>query len=225
VAADLGTWPAEQATVLLEVLHTAGLHPEARRGRDGVHVTRPRRRGRPRARHPRRPDGHHRQGGTAGWRVPRSSAPRRRGPARPRTEEEGASVQAAISRQRAATATLRHQGRFSPARSARSAARGGVPPRRHRRTTHRDLRPRRHLRRPRLDARTQGGRRPLSSPVSSCGGHQESLVAAVLVGVVGDAVLPAAPDDADPGSGEDADGVGVAQVAGSGSGVDVGGPG
>jgi hypothetical protein len=38
VAADLGTWPAEQATVLLEVLHTAGLHPEARRGRDGVHV-------------------------------------------------------------------------------------------------------------------------------------------------------------------------------------------
>jgi hypothetical protein len=41
VAADLGTWPAEQATVLLEVLHTAGLHPEARRGRDGVHVTVP----------------------------------------------------------------------------------------------------------------------------------------------------------------------------------------
>lgn len=41
MAADLGTWPAEQATVLLEVLHTAGLHPEARRGRDGVHVTVP----------------------------------------------------------------------------------------------------------------------------------------------------------------------------------------
>ncbi|MEX1164251.1 MAG: hypothetical protein WEB03_11795 [Nitriliruptor sp.] len=38
MAADLGTWPAEQATVLLEVLHTAGLHPEARRARDGVHV-------------------------------------------------------------------------------------------------------------------------------------------------------------------------------------------
>jgi hypothetical protein len=41
VAADLGSWPAEQATVLLEVLHTAGLHPEARRTRDGVHVTVP----------------------------------------------------------------------------------------------------------------------------------------------------------------------------------------
>lgn len=41
MAADLGTWPAEQATVLLEVLHTAGLHPDARRGRDGVHVTVP----------------------------------------------------------------------------------------------------------------------------------------------------------------------------------------
>ncbi|MEX1178847.1 MAG: hypothetical protein WEB09_10330 [Nitriliruptor sp.] len=41
MAADLGTWPAEQATVLLEVLHTAGLHPEARRGRDGIHVTVP----------------------------------------------------------------------------------------------------------------------------------------------------------------------------------------
>jgi hypothetical protein len=41
VAADLGTWPAEQATVLLEVLHASGLNPEARRGRDGVHVTVP----------------------------------------------------------------------------------------------------------------------------------------------------------------------------------------
>jgi hypothetical protein len=41
VAADLGTWPAEQATVLLEVLHTAGLHPEARRSREGVHVSVP----------------------------------------------------------------------------------------------------------------------------------------------------------------------------------------
>jgi hypothetical protein len=50
-------------------------------------------------------------------------------------------------------------------------------------------------------------------------------MAAVLVGVVGDAVLPAAPDDADPGSSEDADGVGMLQVAGPGVGVDVGGPG
>lgn len=41
MAADLGTWPAEQATVLLEVLHTAGLHPEAKRSREGVHVTVP----------------------------------------------------------------------------------------------------------------------------------------------------------------------------------------
>lgn len=41
MAADLGTWPAEQATVLLEVLHNHGLHPDARRGRDGVHVTVP----------------------------------------------------------------------------------------------------------------------------------------------------------------------------------------
>lgn len=41
MAADLGTWPAEQATVLLEVLHAAGLHPDARRSREGVHVTVP----------------------------------------------------------------------------------------------------------------------------------------------------------------------------------------
>lgn len=41
MAADLGTWPAEQATVLLEVLHAAGLSPDARRGREGVHVTVP----------------------------------------------------------------------------------------------------------------------------------------------------------------------------------------
>lgn len=41
MAADLGTWPAEQATVLLEVLHTAGLHPKAQRTRGEVHVTVP----------------------------------------------------------------------------------------------------------------------------------------------------------------------------------------
>jgi hypothetical protein len=41
VAEDLGTWPPEQATVLLEVLQQAGLSPEARRTRDGVVVTVP----------------------------------------------------------------------------------------------------------------------------------------------------------------------------------------
>ena len=44
-------------------------------------------------------------------------------------------------------------------------------------------------------------------------------------GVVGDAVLPAAPDDVEPGAGEDADGVGVVVAAGSGALVEVGGPG
>jgi hypothetical protein len=41
VAEDLGTWPAEQATVLLEVLQKAGLTPEAKRTRDGIVVTVP----------------------------------------------------------------------------------------------------------------------------------------------------------------------------------------
>jgi hypothetical protein len=41
VAADLGTWPAEQASVLLEVLQANGLHPEARRTRGEVHVSVP----------------------------------------------------------------------------------------------------------------------------------------------------------------------------------------
>lgn len=39
MAADLGTWPPEQATVLLEVLQEAGLKPEARRTREGVQVS------------------------------------------------------------------------------------------------------------------------------------------------------------------------------------------
>ena len=51
-----------------------------------------------------------------------------------------------------------------------------------------------------------------------CGG-------AVLGGVVGDAVEPAGPYDADPGAGEDADGVGVVLAAGAGVGVDLAGPG
>ena len=41
MAEDMGTWPPEQATVLLEVLSEAGLHPEAKRTRDGVQVTVP----------------------------------------------------------------------------------------------------------------------------------------------------------------------------------------
>ncbi len=39
VAEDLGTWPPEQATVLLEALTKAGLSPKARRTRRGVAVT------------------------------------------------------------------------------------------------------------------------------------------------------------------------------------------
>jgi len=41
VAEDMGTWPPEQATVLLEVLTEAGLAPEAKRTREGVLVTVP----------------------------------------------------------------------------------------------------------------------------------------------------------------------------------------
>ena len=44
-------------------------------------------------------------------------------------------------------------------------------------------------------------------------------------GVVGDAVLPAAPDDVQPGAGEDADGVGVVVASVAGALVEVGGPG
>ena len=48
---------------------------------------------------------------------------------------------------------------------------------------------------------------------------------AVLGWVVGDAVVPAAPDDPDPRSGQDPDGVGVVAAAGDGVGVDLGRPG
>lgn len=41
MAEDLGTWPAEQATVLLEVLGEAGLTPDAKRTREGILVTVP----------------------------------------------------------------------------------------------------------------------------------------------------------------------------------------
>src|SRR4051812_6974241 len=53
----------------------------------------------------------------------------------------------------------------------------------------------------------------------------EPLGVAVQGRVVGDAVLPAAVDHADPGAGEDAHGVRVVVAAGAGVGVDLGGPG
>jgi len=39
VAEDLGTWPPEQARVLVEALQKAGLSPKAKRTREGVLVT------------------------------------------------------------------------------------------------------------------------------------------------------------------------------------------
>lgn len=39
MAEDLGTWPPEQATVLVEVLQQAGITPQAKRTRDGIEVT------------------------------------------------------------------------------------------------------------------------------------------------------------------------------------------
>jgi len=41
VAKDLGTWPPEQATVLIQVLQRASLSPEAKRTREGIVVTVP----------------------------------------------------------------------------------------------------------------------------------------------------------------------------------------
>src|SRR5579863_10739726 len=63
------------------------------------------------------------------------------------------------------------------------------------------------------------GRDLLGRLFGECGGGS------VHGGVVGDAVEPAAPYDADPGAGEDADGVGVVLAAGAGVAVDLGGPG
>jgi hypothetical protein len=51
------------------------------------------------------------------------------------------------------------------------------------------------------------------------------LAAAVEGGIEGYAVLPAAPDDAQPGAGQDPDGVRMPAAAGDGCGVDRGGPG
>lgn len=39
MAEDLGTWPPEQARVLLDALQQAGLSPKARRTREGISVT------------------------------------------------------------------------------------------------------------------------------------------------------------------------------------------
>lgn len=41
MAKDLGTWPPEQATVLVQVLQRANLTPDARRTRQGIVVTVP----------------------------------------------------------------------------------------------------------------------------------------------------------------------------------------
>lgn len=41
MAEDLGTWPSEQATVLVQALANAGLSPQAKRTRKGVVVTVP----------------------------------------------------------------------------------------------------------------------------------------------------------------------------------------
>jgi hypothetical protein len=56
-------------------------------------------------------------------------------------------------------------------------------------------------------------------------GGQDVLECAVFGGVVADAVLPAVPDDVQPGAGEDADGVGVVVTSVTGAVVQVGGPG
>ena len=64
-------------------------------------------------------------------------------------------------------------------------------------------------------------RHPVSTPVGS-GDFEGGLM---LGGIVGFAVVPSAPEDADPGAGEDADGVGMGAAAGSGALVDLGGPG
>ncbi len=64
----------------------------------------------------------------------------------------------------------------------------------------------------------------MSSPVTTSL-RDQALVGAVVGGVVGDAVLPAAPDHSKPRSGQDAHGVGVAVASGARLVVEVGGPG
>src|SRR6185369_5398164 len=80
-------------------------------------------------------------------------------------------------------------------------------------------------------ARTAQGGAVMTPPVSTSGRDLldrlfgECGGSAVLGWVVGDSVEPAGPYDADPGAGQDADGVGVVLAAGAGVGVDLGGPG
>ena len=56
-------------------------------------------------------------------------------------------------------------------------------------------------------------------------GGEDALQGVVLVGVVGDFVLPAVPDDVEPGSAQDADGVGVVVSSVAGVAVELVGPG
>jgi hypothetical protein len=72
-----------------------------------------------------------------------------------------------------------------------------------------------------VDARRLAMRHPVSTPIC----FEEQLSGAMLSRVVGFAIGPGAPDDAQPGAGEDADGVRVVAAAGLGLGVDMGGPG
>src|SRR5512133_2503966 len=67
----------------------------------------------------------------------------------------------------------------------------------------------------------------MSCPVSSRGRLilvEDALQGAVFGGFVGSVGGPAGPDYVDPGAGEDTHGVGVVVSAGSGAGVEVGGP-
>src|SRR5580658_10443767 len=66
----------------------------------------------------------------------------------------------------------------------------------------------------------------MTPSVSTSGGYLVGELAgvAVLLGVVGHAVEPASVDDADPGAGQDADGVRVVFAGGAGAVVDVSGP-
>jgi hypothetical protein len=54
---------------------------------------------------------------------------------------------------------------------------------------------------------------------------EKLLESSVSLGIVGGVGGPALPNDVDPGAGEDSHGVGVVVAAGSGFGVEVGGPG
>lgn len=62
-------------------------------------------------------------------------------------------------------------------------------------------------------------------PVSTPGASDEQLISrAVFSGVVRSVILPGAPQYADPGAREDADGVWMAGAAGAGALIDIGGP-